>query len=153
MTERLHFHLHTLEKEMATHSSILAWRIPGMGEPHGLPSMGWHRVRHNWSDLAAAPYAHVRISCTLQYKSLHTMFYTTDNLSSDDYGTKTCHMVLDLHWLGLYTKTLNTHTQQISLLTVMMITIHKVFSFILFTVGRLERRRNRRGWSWGLTRW
>ena len=43
-----------LEKEMATHSSVLAWRIPGMGEPGGLPSMGWHRVRHDWSDLAAA---------------------------------------------------------------------------------------------------
>ena len=36
-----------LEKEMATHSSILAWRIPGMGEPGGLPSMGSHRVRHD----------------------------------------------------------------------------------------------------------
>ena len=43
-----------LEKEMATHSSVLAWRIPGMGEPGGLPSMGSHRVRHDWSDLAAA---------------------------------------------------------------------------------------------------
>ena len=39
---------------MATHSSVLAWRIPGTGEPGGLPSMGSHRVRHNWSDLAAA---------------------------------------------------------------------------------------------------
>jgi len=38
---------------MATHSSVLAWRIPGMGEPGGLPTMGSHRVRHNWSDLAA----------------------------------------------------------------------------------------------------
>ena len=47
------FHLHALEKEMATHSSVLAWRIPGMGEPGGLPSMGSHRVRHDWSDLAA----------------------------------------------------------------------------------------------------
>ena len=43
-----------LEKEMATHSSILAWRIPGMGEPVRLPSVGLHRVRHDWSDLAAA---------------------------------------------------------------------------------------------------
>ena len=43
-----------LEKEMATHSSVLAWRIPGMGEPGGLPSMGSHRDRHDWSDLAAA---------------------------------------------------------------------------------------------------
>ena len=47
------FHLHTLEKEMATHSSVLAWRIPGTGEPGGLSSMGSHRVGHDWSDLAA----------------------------------------------------------------------------------------------------
>ena len=48
------FHFHALEKEMATHSSVLAWWIPGMGEPGGLLSMGSHRVEHNWSDLAAA---------------------------------------------------------------------------------------------------
>ena len=47
------FHFHALEKEMATHSSVLAWRIPRTGEPGGLPSMGSHRVRHDWSDLAA----------------------------------------------------------------------------------------------------
>ena len=41
------FHFHALEKEMATHSSVLAWRIPGAGEPSGLPSMGSHRVRHD----------------------------------------------------------------------------------------------------------
>ena len=41
------FHFHALEKEMATHSSVLAWRIPGTGEPGGLPSMGLHRVRHD----------------------------------------------------------------------------------------------------------
>ena len=41
------FHFHALEKEMATHSSILAWRIPGTGEPGGLPSMGSHRVGHD----------------------------------------------------------------------------------------------------------
>ena len=48
------FYFHALEKEMATHSSVLAWRIPGMGEPGGLPSMGLHRVGHDGSDLAAA---------------------------------------------------------------------------------------------------
>ena len=48
------FHFHALEKEMATHSSVLAWRIPGMGEPGGLLSMGSHRVGHDLSDLAAA---------------------------------------------------------------------------------------------------
>ena len=54
MTERLRFHSHALEKEMAAHSSVLAWRIPGTGEPGGLPSMGSHRVGHDRSDLAAA---------------------------------------------------------------------------------------------------
>ena len=48
------FHFHALEKELATQSSVLAWRIPGTGEPSGLQSMGSHRVRHDWSDLAAA---------------------------------------------------------------------------------------------------
>ena len=48
------FHFHALEKGMATHSSILAWRIPGTEEPGGLPFMGSHRVGHDWSDLAAA---------------------------------------------------------------------------------------------------
>ena len=43
----LTFHFHALEKEMATHSSVLAWRIPGMVEPGGLPSMGLHRVGHD----------------------------------------------------------------------------------------------------------
>ena len=43
-TEQLHFHFHALEKEMATHSSVLAWRIPGTGEPSGLLPMGSHRV-------------------------------------------------------------------------------------------------------------
>ena len=48
------FHFHALEKEMATHSCILSWRIPGTVEPGGLPSTGWHKVRQERSDLAAA---------------------------------------------------------------------------------------------------
>ena len=44
-TEQLHFH--ALEKEMAIHSSVLTWRIPGTGEPIGLPTMGLHRIGHN----------------------------------------------------------------------------------------------------------
>ena len=48
------FHFHALEKETATHSSVLAWRIPGKEEPGGLPSMGSHGVGHDWGDLAAA---------------------------------------------------------------------------------------------------
>ena len=48
------FHFHALEKELATHSCVLAWRIPGTGEPGVLPSMGSHRVGHDGSDLAVA---------------------------------------------------------------------------------------------------
>ena len=48
------FHFHALEKEMATHSSVPAWRIPGTEEPGGLLSMGSHRIGHDCSDLAAA---------------------------------------------------------------------------------------------------
>ena len=50
--------LHNCTHLTATHSSVFAWRIPGTGEPGGLPSMGSHRVGHDWSDLAAAAAAH-----------------------------------------------------------------------------------------------
>ena len=50
---------------MATNSSVLAWRIPGTGEPGGLPSMGLHRVRHDWSDLAAAAAAGMLTCCRI----------------------------------------------------------------------------------------
>ena len=63
------FHCHALEKEMATHSSVLAWRISGTGEPGGLPSMGSHRVGHNGSNLAAVVTAQTdtlyRVSMTM----------------------------------------------------------------------------------------
>ena len=55
------FHFHTLEKEMTTHSCVLAWRIPGTGEPGGLQSMVSHRVRHDWSESAAAAAAAVAL--------------------------------------------------------------------------------------------
>ena len=53
------FHFHALEKEIATHSSVLAWRIPEMEEPGGLSSLGSHRVRHNSSDLAEQSRKHI----------------------------------------------------------------------------------------------
>ena len=56
------FLFHALEKEMATHSSVLAWRIPGTGEPGGLPFTGLHRVGHDWSDLAVAAAAKMDFS-------------------------------------------------------------------------------------------
>ena len=52
---------------METHSSVLAWRIPGTGEPGGLPSMGSHRVGHDWGDLAAAAAATAAAAYTLLY--------------------------------------------------------------------------------------
>ena len=63
---------HELEKEMATHSSVLAWRIPGTGKPGGLPSMGSHRVGHDWSDLAAAAAAAYTKKCTHVYTHINT---------------------------------------------------------------------------------
>ena len=64
------FHFHASEKEMASHSSVLAWRIPGMGEPGGLLSMGSHRVGHDWSDLAAAA-AYIYITSSLSLPPAH----------------------------------------------------------------------------------
>ena len=73
------FHFHTLEEEMETHSSVLAWRIPGTGEPGGLPSMGSHRVGHDWSDLAAAAATCLHFVCFYVLNSsgfifLHSLF-------------------------------------------------------------------------------
>ena len=65
-------HFHAVEKEMATHSSVLAWRVPGMGEPGGLLSMGSHRVGHDWSDLAAAE---SRILCVAPYNKHYTFLH------------------------------------------------------------------------------
>ena len=62
------FHFHALEEEMATHSNILAWRIVGTEEPGGLPSMGSHRVGHDWSDLAAAGKTCIWVRAGIQEK-------------------------------------------------------------------------------------
>ena len=77
------FHFHALEKEMATHSSVFAWRIPGTGEPGGLPSLGSHRVGHDWSDLAAAavtsdnhsPLASVHLTCDFYPSCFPTLLF------------------------------------------------------------------------------
>ena len=73
MTETLHFHCHLLEKEMATHSSILAWRTPGTEEPVGLPSVGSHRVGHDLCDLAAAAAAPNQPSDHKDRQPIHLM--------------------------------------------------------------------------------
>ena len=72
------FHFHALEKEMATHSSDLAWRIPGTGEPGGLPSMGLHRVGHDWSDIAAEAAArHFTEEMWIERNNVLTLFQDT----------------------------------------------------------------------------
>ena len=85
------FHFHALEKEMATHSSVLAWRILGMREPGVLLSMGLHRVRHDWSDLAAAAaVAHKRYSVQMNYYPC-----------CDSWGCKELDMTERLNWTEL----------------------------------------------------
>ena len=65
------FHFHALEKGMATHSSVLVWRIPGTREPGGLLSVGSHRVRHDLSDLAAAATA-ATAAAVLQHTTIYS---------------------------------------------------------------------------------
>ena len=64
-------HFHALEKEMVTHSSVLAWRISGTGKPGGLPSIGLHRVGHDLSDLAAAAAARQSAECLTHITLVH----------------------------------------------------------------------------------
>ena len=73
------FHFHALENEMTTHSSILAWRIPGTEEPSGLPSMGSHRVGHNWGDLAAAAAATTESPHSNEVRSWHPAYHFMAN--------------------------------------------------------------------------
>ena len=76
---------------MATHSSVLAWRIPGTGEPVGLPSMGSHRVRHNWSDLAGVVFLwnNYLSSPNLPCSSALFLFLKNVSLTAPDLS---CHM-------------------------------------------------------------
>ena len=87
------FHFHVLEKAMATHSSVLAWRIPGMAEPGGLPSMGSHRVRHSWSDLAAAA------ARSLQWAYAHTIKWKfTEQICSPDVSGNSTFLSSKVSW-------------------------------------------------------
>ena len=73
------FHFHAVEKEMATHSSVLAWKIPGTVEPDGLPSMGSHRVGHDWSDLVVVVGCHRAPDwalCVIQQCPTSYLFYS-----------------------------------------------------------------------------
>ena len=84
------FHFHASEKEMASHSSVLVWRIPGMGEPGGLPSMGLHRVGHNWSDLAAAAAEAAGVSIFFLFLSRMCNIFLPTFPSHSDSKESTC---------------------------------------------------------------
>ena len=101
------FHFHALEKETATHSSVLAWRIPGTREPGGLLSLGLHRVRHDWSDLAAAAAAAATWSIvSYEQWRLHNAFI---NLSSafhsvDSFCTKLDDLCKNPRWFSQFSQ-------------------------------------------------
>ena len=88
------FHFHALEKEMVTHSSVLAWRIPGMGEPGGLPSMGSHRVGYDWSNLAAAAQFLESYGRAFISGSLHHYSCSNHIQCSKPYSDSTRHKIL-----------------------------------------------------------
>ena len=90
------FHSPALEKEMATHSSVLAWRTPGTGEPGGLPSMGSHRVRHDWSDLAAAAV----LQGSIMYSELETGCSGSTATTASSLGTEKSDYFLGLCFTG-----------------------------------------------------
>ena len=86
---------------MATHSSVLAWRIPGTGEPGGLPSMGSHRVRHDWSDLAAAAAATTQIHLKTNKQKTKTQSLAVLSFSTFEIKVRKC---LQDSWLQTGTR-------------------------------------------------
>ena len=86
------FHFHALEKEMATHSSVLAWRIPGTGEAGGLPSLGSHRVGHDWSDLAAAAALNWDVAYSWQLASMAPLPWFVEGQRVHPWRWLTCAM-------------------------------------------------------------
>ena len=92
------FHFHALEKEMATHSSVLAWRIPRTGEPGGLPSMGLHKVGHDWSDLTAMSHLKIWFPKTKFQEERKHQFYKS--LSHQNSVCKTLSLFLN-PWIFL----------------------------------------------------
>ena len=82
------FHFHALEKERATHSSVLAWRIPGTGEPGGLPYMGSHRVGHDWSDLAAAATTYSVVKNLIFFLKIRNKIRMPTFITSVHHGTR-----------------------------------------------------------------
>ena len=108
------FHFHALEKEMATHSSVLAWRIPGTAEPGGLLSMESHRVGHNWSDTAACMYVSItcslyvlfvtKIKCIRLFITIWSLLFLPHHLM----------LLMFFRWINIYTKSLQSLKQRLA---------------------------------------
>ena len=86
------FHFHASEKEMATHSSVLAWRNAGMGNPGRVPFMGLHRVGRDWSDLAAAAPWKKSYDQPIQHIKKQRHYFTDKGPSSHSYGFSCSHV-------------------------------------------------------------
>ena len=98
------FHFQALEKEMATHSSVLTWRIPRTGEPGWLPSMGSHRVGQDWNDLAAAAAVQFSLSRILQTLIFLKMYYVVHQIFRDLLSVcQLCIMKAYTHIFNLWT--------------------------------------------------
>ena len=123
----LTFHFAALEKEMATHSSILAWRIPGTGEPRGLTSMGSHRVGHDWSDLAAAATVHLSIWRLISSSSGLFFFFNlrpvrgVSKPCSTAFSLLSLESLLDKRSCSLFHDALSTSSSDLSALTIAML--------------------------------
>ena len=143
------FHFHALEKEMATHSSVLAWRIPGTAEPGGLPSMGSHRVRHDWSDFAAAVsvckcMCRWCLVCATVYVSMfnYTWACVCDVLGVLDIGKDCCLVTIpdfcEWNYIKEYPRNvllfLNFHSDIISLRSY----IYSIMHFLLFIFWKID---------------
>ena len=133
------FHFHALEKEMATHSSVLAWRIPGMGEPGGLPSMGSHRVGHDWSDLAAAAPATFTIillinNLLISEIQTHLFFFFYEK------GLRYEHICIHTHNKHIY---LQTYTKSIHVYMCVCVYIHTcTYEYLKFILEYLFKYQN-----------
>ena len=99
------FHFHALEKEMATHSSVFAWRIPGTAEPGGLPSMRLHRVGHNWRNLAAEQQQYLRCNIWVTrrlWKRDESVTYSAQSLPCSVVRIFTCLLLCNTIWTLLF---------------------------------------------------